>query len=133
MPIKRSQSAPIGNGQLLTKVIETPNAHLPRSKSYLVQHSAPLNDREDPFSLAGFFPGSSEERWKWLRRDEGSERASVSSFSVGEEDSALGDMDDELAREAIQDEDKLGVLSLSPSTYFQKCILLMLQFQTGCS
>lgn len=129
MPIKRSQSAP--NGQpiaalaALTKV-DAPAAgdlkvHLSRSKSYLTQHSAldsPLNDREDPFSLGGFFPGSSrtahqeEEQWKWLQRDEDSERASVSSFSVDEEDSVLGELDDELAREAIKVEDKLGVLSL---------------------
>ena len=91
--------------------------HLPRSKSYLTQYiTTPLNHKEDPFSLASFFPGSShqdEDQWKWLQRDEGSEEASVSSFSP-DEDSVIGQLDDELAREAIQGEDKLGVLSLSP-------------------
>ena len=126
LPIKRSRSAPTGDGRPtivgLTNInIIEDNAaalkHLPRSKSYLAHYTttldSPLNHKEDPFNLAGFFPGSShqdEEQWKWLQRDEGSEEASVSSFSP-DEDSVIGQLDDELA---IQGEDKLGVLSLSP-------------------
>lgn len=137
MPIKRSQSAPhpihalaLTNKPARASTSKEPQAILPRSKSYLVEHSAtdspistPWVEREDPFSLGGFFPASSRaapeegDQWKWLRRDDDDEaqdeKASTSSFSVDEDDSVLGELEDELAGEAIKTEDKFGVLSLS--------------------
>lgn len=135
MPIKRSQSAP----QPVVAVFHATKANvtdkatqvaLQRSKSYLVSPSVtnspiatPWVEREDPFSLSGFFPTSratpEDEQWKWLRReevaqDEGfqDDQVSVSSFSADDEDSILGELKDELASETIESEDKLGVLSL---------------------
>lgn len=135
MPIKRSQSAPqpieaiFTSTKIRASTSKAPNADLPRSKSYLVDHSVshsplatPWVEREDPFSLGGFFPASNRsaaaegEQWKWLHRDEDEsgrdEGQSVASFSVDEDDSVLGELEDELAGEAIKVEDKLGVLSL---------------------
>jgi hypothetical protein len=129
MPIKRSQSAP----QQIQTLFTTTNAraNLSRSKSYLVQPSptssplaTPWVEREDPFSLGGFFPASpriapeEEEQWKWLRKEEDEEDAaradkeSNSSFSVHGNDFMTGQLEDELAEETIKSEDKFGLLSL---------------------
>jgi len=127
MPIKRSQSAPQPVAAVFCPTKADVNdtgarAALARSKSYLVQPSAansPLVEREDPFSLSGFFPAShrtapEDEQWKWLRTEEEAEddKVSVSSFSVDDDDSVLGELEDKLAGETIKGEDKLGVLSL---------------------
>jgi hypothetical protein len=137
MPIKRSQSAP----QPIESLFITPNPRaatfrgpqtsLPRSKSYLVDQSAtnsplstPWIEREDPFSLGGFFPASpraapeEEEQWKWLRKEEdedasNDDKESVSSFFVDDSDSATEQLENESAEETIKSEDKFGVLSLS--------------------
>jgi hypothetical protein len=130
MPIKRSQSAPqpVEAVFSVTKVNTNDTAtraDLRRTQSYLAQPSAtntplippsPWVEREDPFSLAGFFPAShratpEDEQWKWLRREE-DDKVSVSSFSVDDEDSVLGELEEELADKTIKGEDKLGVLSL---------------------
>ena len=123
MPIKRSQSAP----QPIETLFTTPKARagastcLPRSKSYLVERSVspPWVEREDPFSLGGFFPAShgaarEEEQWKWLRKeeDEDTSRDGKESVFVDNNDSVIGQLDDKLAEETIKNEDKFGVLSL---------------------
>jgi hypothetical protein len=140
MPIKRSQSAPQPIKTLFTTpnpraaTFRGPQTSLPRSKSYLVDHSAtnsplstPWVEREDPFSLGGFFPAShraapeEEEQWKWLRIEEDEDasrddKESVSSFSVDDRNSAIEQLEDESAEETIKSEDKFGLLSLSMFT-----------------
>lgn len=135
MPIKRAKSAPQPVEAIFTltkaninHAVTATRVDLRRTKSHLVQPLAtntslippnsPWVEREDPFSLAGFFPAShravpEDEQWKWLRKEEEEDKASVSSFSVDDEDSVLGELEDELAGETIKGEDKLGVLSLS--------------------
>jgi hypothetical protein len=138
MLIQRSQSAPqpIQSSSAATKVkAATSNeslAKLSRSNSYLVRPSVtssplatPWIEREDPFSLGGFFPASNravpeeEEQWKWLRKEEddsvGDDKESSSSFSVDDSDSVIGEFEDELA-ETIRSEDKFGLLSLGSFT-----------------
>ncbi|KIJ68562.1 hypothetical protein HYDPIDRAFT_81673 [Hydnomerulius pinastri MD-312] len=106
----------------------------------LLKNVSPLgtpHEREDPFSLAGFFPPSSRfappfsegERWEWLRHDEDryvsprDELRSVYSFTEDEADGSLpptpgpgvffARLDEDVAEEAIKGEDKMGVLSLN--------------------
>lgn len=132
MSMKRAQSAPqsIENLFALTKAragtSHWPQSSLPRSKSYLVDLHAtssqlviPWSEREDPFSLGGFFPASHRavsEEWKWLRKEDDedvarTDKESSSSFSVDDSDSAL-------AEETIKGEDKFGVLSLGKALPF---------------
>lgn len=134
MPIQRTQSAPQPVEAVFSLTEANVNrsgtrADLRRTKSHLVQPSAnntpltpvsPWVEREDPFSLASFFPTShraapEDEQWKWLRREDDSgardDRVSVFSFSVDDEDSVLGELENEMAGETIKGEDKLGVLS----------------------
>ena len=135
MLIQRSQSAPqpIQSSLAATKVkSDNSPAKLSRSKSYLVRSSVtssplatPWIEREDPFSLCGFFPAShhaaqEEEQWKWLRKEEDDsvrdDKESNSSLSVNDSDSVIGEFEDELADETIRSEDKFGLLSLGSST-----------------
>jgi len=135
MSIKRSQSAPqpiqalFSPANARASTLKRPQTNLLRSKSYLVQPPAtssplatPWVEREDPFSLGGFFPTSpraapEEEQWKWLRKEEDekdaarADKESNSSFSVDDNDSVTGQLEDELA-ETIKSEDKFGLLSL---------------------
>ncbi|KAH9837043.1 uncharacterized protein C8Q71DRAFT_756605 [Rhodofomes roseus] len=112
--------------------------HLPRSKSVLAHHDltspivrSPSGEREDPFSLFNFFPsslglGERDDGWKWLQDDairaERSPTRSGYSTPFAEEDEWLpttppdGELyaqplDEELAEEAIQREDKFGILT----------------------
>lgn len=138
MPIKRSQSAPQPIEALFsitkTKVFASSSKDtelaLPRSKSYLVENTAtnspissPRTEREDPFSLGGFFPArvarDDEEQWKWLQNEEDAnlDRQMRSPLHIEEEESVLGELEDRLAEETIKHEDKFGVLSLSEFFY----------------
>lgn len=135
MPIQRSQSAPQpiealfnvtpaklsaaqGKGLALSRV------KLLRSKSYVVDRSSsssplasPWVERDDPFSLGGFFStriALGEEQWGWLHGEKENEPGQ-SPFHVEER---LERLEDEQAEKAIKDEDKFGLLSLG------KCNLL---------
>ncbi|KIK07412.1 hypothetical protein K443DRAFT_673334 [Laccaria amethystina LaAM-08-1] len=115
MSLQRSKSAP----HIVGSPVKT--IHLPRSTSHQqLQNSAsntrgytPRTEREDPFSLAGFFPAAlveEEEEWRWLHAEEGesSEGDQVRTPSSG----IFGQAEDRNTREAIEGEDKLGVLAL---------------------
>lgn len=146
MSIQRSKSAPQSVAGLST-------FNLPRSFSHehlqknagqastsaatpAVSPSISRVDREDPFSLTGFFPPlrfrtEHQEEWNWLRADREGDiqqddaQSTYSFSSAGGEgivDSPLtgspaavmfGQVEDDIARETIRCEDKLGVLSLS--------------------
>jgi len=143
MPIKRSQSAPQPIETLFPPSIGTskqPQTNILRSKSYLVQPSVavspivtPRFEREDPFSLGGFFPASprvapeEEEQWKWLHKEMDEEdaaradRGTDSSFTIDDDDdddSVIGQLEDRLAEETIKSEDKFGLLSLGNDLSF---------------
>jgi len=127
-PIKRSQSAPQPVDVLFSPIKPSPGTskqtNFFRSKSYLVETSSslvtPWVEREDPFSLGGFFPASrrvapeEEDQWKWLHKVDDEDRADMvsnSSFSVDNDD--IGQLEDKLAEETIKGEDKFGLLSLN--------------------
>ena len=154
MSVPRSHSVP----QIATfQTTKTPTAssssgvaerhvrpQLPRHRSavgiaghshHLVSVYTPRVEREDPFSLSGFFPTSlaarehpdSEQEWDWLRAatdedgaEEEEEYRSGRVSPISESDSEWNvptpcspDMEDVLAGDAIKREDKLGILALS--------------------
>jgi len=141
MSLKRSKSAPQPIATLIT--FNLPRSH---SQQYLQQNAQRKGlrglavsptfsraDREDPFSLSGFFPSSfggleEEEEWNWLREEDEEEgyRRSIEPLGIAEDAASVsslpgtptvmfGHVEDELTREAIKGEDKLGVLSLGMS------------------
>ncbi|RDX50435.1 hypothetical protein OH76DRAFT_447481 [Lentinus brumalis] len=156
MSVPRSQSVPhIASFQ--TTKISTPSSsteaaerhvrpQLPRHRSalgiagdthHLVPVYTPRVEREDPFSLSGFFPArlaarehpETEQEWDWLRaatdEEEGLERHRSGLVSpISESDSEWNiptpcspDMEDALAGDAIKREDKLGILTLSDTLF----------------
>lgn len=112
-----------------------PRAHLPRSKSVLGHREltsppvvrSPSGEREDPFNLSNFFPshlglGERSDEWRWLQdeanRAERSPTRSGYTSPFAEEDEwmpptppDMEQLNGELAEEAIQREDKLGILT----------------------
>ncbi|OJA16220.1 hypothetical protein AZE42_00106 [Rhizopogon vesiculosus] len=102
---------------------------------------ATLRDREDPFSLGGFFPSyivSPEregERWEWLRQEQGSlvpprdELHTIYSLSEGGADGSLpatpgpivfARAAENVIEETIKGEDKMGVLSVINTIFLTK-------------
>ena len=67
----------------------------------------PRDEREDAFNLSGFFPTA--ESSKWAREEEVDEQSSDEEA----EDTFSTHVSDEVAQSSINQEDKLGVLSLS--------------------
>lgn len=104
-----------------TRAKSTADGFIPRLDQTSVSHhafagtAAYLQDRKDPFSLAGFFPvsylSSPGEHWEWLRQEQ------TFSFVEGVDESlpcTSGPV--VFARDKIEDiikgEDKMGVLSI---------------------
>jgi len=119
MALQRSRSAPHGVPALLP----IPRS-LPRASSFQTIQNAvktvktvrlgerTVVEREDPFSLSGFFPSSlGEENWSWLRGEEKVEKKIWTAEEAGMGGVLFGESDT-LTQEAIKGEDKLGVLSL---------------------
>ncbi|OJT10085.1 hypothetical protein TRAPUB_13441 [Trametes pubescens] len=154
MSIPRSQSVPhVGALKITTTDLPGPGprtrTHLPRHRSAVAVSGSiqpplsslysPRSEREDPFSLGGFFPAPLgtfenspvEHEWDWLHAADDaaagthrSPRASARSglvSPISEDDewevrtpgSAFADAGDALARDAILREDKMGILALS--------------------
>ncbi|GLB36044.1 hypothetical protein LshimejAT787_0303320 [Lyophyllum shimeji] len=118
MALQRSKSAPQGIPALLPMPRSVPRASSFQTIQNAVKtvKTVPLAERtdmerEDPFSLLGFFPSSlGEEKWGWIRGEEKVEKAWTA--EEGESGSVLFGESDKLTQEAIKGEDKLGVLSL---------------------
>ncbi|KAH9846812.1 hypothetical protein C2E23DRAFT_851095 [Lenzites betulinus] len=148
--IPRSQSVPHVGTLKITTDLPGPRtrAKLPRHRSATVVASthntqplaslySPRSEREDPFSLGGFFPtalgtfehSAAEQEWDWLHAADdaaagthlrGAARSGLVS-PISEDDewevatpcSAFADAGDARARDAILREDKLGILALS--------------------
>ncbi|KAI0778476.1 hypothetical protein BD413DRAFT_465769 [Trametes elegans] len=146
--LPRSQSVPhVGSLRITTDLPRSPTQgsrpKLPRHRSAvavsgtqpLASLYTPRSEREDPFSLGGFFPSNLgafdsspvEHEWDWLHSpDDDAPRAVRSPLRSGlvspisEDDeweiptpcSALAETGDTLARDAIKREDKLGILAL---------------------
>jgi len=75
---------------------------------------SPSVEREDPFSLGGFFPSSKNsesEEWTWLREKSKAEDKE----SIVVDDSV--NLSDEELQAMIEREDKMGVLALSLGKY----------------
>lgn len=119
MSIQRSKSAP----HIVASPVKT--VHLPRSTSHQqLQNNAsststrgytPRTEREDPFSLAGFFPTAlveEEEEWRWLHAEEGQSSEGDGGGDRTPSSGIFGQAEDRNTREAIEGEDKLGVLAL---------------------
>lgn len=117
MSLQRSKSA----SYIVASSVKT--VHLPRSTSHQqLQNSAsitrgytPRTEREDPFSLAGFFPAAlveEEEEWRWLHAEEGELSEGDGSVDRTPSSGIFGQAEDRNTREAIEGEDKLGVLAL---------------------
>jgi hypothetical protein len=126
MPINRSQSAPQTLESIKDYTSKDHQTNL-RLKSYFVENlvtSSPLTtswvEKEDPFSLASFFPASyravPEEEWKWLRKDEDEDTARDDKESLAVEE-MITQLEDELTEETIKSEDKFGLLSLGMFDY----------------
>lgn len=160
MPIPRSQSTPHVAGTqpflshaltLNTGRIDRPKFTRHRSALALSESTSaaassgrhtPLAERDDPFSLTGFFsPGlsvtdESSSTWDWLRDDTHAEThsrfmASGCVSPISEEDADLlaskslspifDKLRDQLAGETIREEDKLGILSLREYSHAFVC------------
>ncbi|RPD64862.1 hypothetical protein L227DRAFT_270845 [Lentinus tigrinus ALCF2SS1-6] len=160
MSVPRSQSVPHFASFQITKISTASSStgvaerharpQLPRHRSAvgIAGHShhpvsvyTPRVEREDPFSLSGFFPASlaareysdSEQGWDWLRaatEDEADAEELQTYYRSGpvspisESDSEWNiptpcspDMEDALAGDAIKREDKLGILALSDTLF----------------
>jgi hypothetical protein len=124
MYLQRSKTAP----QTLTALV---TAELQRSasqsqitlKSSRVSHlnyvSSPItprtDDREDPFSLQGFYPsyGHTEESdWAWLKDETEIARTGLLPNATVDVDQ----INDQIAGKLIEEEDKMGILSLGKGT-----------------
>lgn len=114
-----------------------PRSHqssLPTSSQYRFSASltaasplATTRDREDPFSLAGFFPAytasprGSGERWEWLLQEQGRDEPHTI-YSLSEDDDGplpatpgpvvFARAAENVIEETIKGEDKMGVLSI---------------------
>ncbi|KAG1757685.1 hypothetical protein EDB19DRAFT_57259 [Suillus lakei] len=98
-------------------------------------------DREDPFSLTGFFPASylssparEEEHWEWLRQEQpeqpaGDELQSIYSLTEDDVDGSLprtpgpvvfARAAEDVIEETIKGEDKMGVLSVLNTIFLTK-------------
>ncbi|KAF9462131.1 hypothetical protein BDZ94DRAFT_1262011 [Collybia nuda] len=123
MSLQRSKSAPHPISGL-TSLPRTASFHYKQAKT---GHATPLHtpriEKEDPFSLSGFFPRiyGNEDEWRWLRDEQqwvGSEKVAGPTEEEEEEEEEkyrviFGQAESEnTTREMIKDEDKLGVLSL---------------------
>ncbi|KAI0361303.1 hypothetical protein OH77DRAFT_1516283 [Trametes cingulata] len=149
MSIPRSQSVPHVSSLRITTDVprasqrDSARPKLPRHRSAvavagssqpLASLYTPRSEREDPFSLGGFFPANlgafenspEEHEWDWLHASD--DRAVLRSPArsglvspISEDDewdiptpcSAFADAGDALTRDAIKREDKLGILALS--------------------
>ncbi|KAI8980718.1 hypothetical protein BD414DRAFT_493074 [Trametes punicea] len=154
MSIPRSQSLPHVSSLKITTTGLSPSSpassrrpKLPRHRSAIVVSSSPQSlytprtERDDPFSLGGFFPANlgafeylpTDQQWDWLHPDAAA--ADEDDYYLGglspirsglvspisEDDewdiptpcSALADEHDALAQDAIRREDKLGILTLA--------------------
>lgn len=72
---------------------------------------SPRSEREDPFSLSGFFPSSmssENEEWSWLRDED---KPDEDDGTLIEDEAAVRMLDGDL-KEMIKKEDKMGILSL---------------------
>lgn len=130
MPIQRSKSAP-------QSIAGVSTVHVARSYSHENVHHKPVQvapfrpgssralalpssrvHKGDPFNLGNFFPTSrvfeEEEDWNWLRSDHSTHAESMAVVRTPAP-MMFGLVGDKLATEAIKNEDKLGVLSLSRS------------------
>ena len=110
------------------------------SSKNLTSIYSPRVEKEDPFSLSGFFPANlvalehsaAEQEWDWLRAssdEEGEYRPDlVSPVSESEDEWNLPtpcsqDAADAFTREAIKREDKLGILALSSGMSFRLTVV----------
>lgn len=131
MSIQRSQSVPhsiahaqsslprsMSHQQLPRNTYKTP---IRRATSLRASPMAsPRTEREDPFSLAGFFPTSlstESEDWRWIREEEeehleGEEEESHESSHDERSGSVMSRQGNEELTRAIRDHDKMGVLSM---------------------
>ncbi|KAI0375298.1 hypothetical protein BV20DRAFT_960404 [Pilatotrama ljubarskyi] len=149
MSIPRSQSVPHVSSLRITTDMprasqrDSARPKLPRHRSAVAVSGStqplaslytPRSEREDPFSLGGFFPANlgafesspAEQEWDWLHAEDDRAAALRSPARSGlvspisEDDewdiptpcSAFADAGDALARDAIKREDKLGILAL---------------------
>ena len=127
MSITRSKSAPfpISSLQKSSSGQAPRSAHyIPRSKS-LLSTSPPgtiysRTEQRDPFCLSSFYSAAilegvskSEDEWDWVPQA-GDEEHTISEKEISRRsDGMFSASNDELMRETIKAEDKLGVLSLS--------------------
>jgi len=83
----------------------------------MLSPSLARSDREDPFSLTGFFPpsrlGGSEEEWSWIRKAQDEEEGMYYSNTNWEEPKTPKDDTYETDAATIRKEDKIGVLSIN--------------------
>lgn len=122
MSLQRSKSAPHPISGLATSLPRVASFHHKQAKTghVVTQLPTPRIEREDPFSLSGFFPTTlgEEDEWGWLR-DEGSDKEEWGGLH-GEELEEGGVIfghteSGNVTQDAIKDEDKLGILSLGRS------------------
>ncbi|KAF5384793.1 hypothetical protein D9615_001425 [Tricholomella constricta] len=122
MALQRSKSAPHGVPALVpapTRLQRASSFHTIQQavKPVKAAHMAAIPERaaaerEDPFSLSGFFPSSlREDKWGWLRDEEKVEKKRWTAEDGGHGGVLFGESD-KLTREVIKGEDKMGVLSL---------------------
>lgn len=136
MALRRSNTAPQSfgghdkKGVVLTRSRTTHSDldYLPSSSSW--RSPARPHERQDAFNLGGFFPSArlggtsgEGEQWEWLRQEEAG-----GALMVDEEDdplpptpggaTAFARLHADVAEEAIEGEDKMGVLSLSKPCSF---------------
>ncbi|KAH9044798.1 hypothetical protein EDB85DRAFT_1854348 [Lactarius pseudohatsudake] len=131
--MQRSQSTPnVGLRPTVVKLHQAPR-RTKTSIDFLVAAppSTIYKERcEDPFGLAGFFPprprSSDQEQSGWWR-DESPEHDSEESKEMTNED---GSAEEQQAETIIEDEDKLGVLSIC-AHFFLSCNPYPLRVVTG--
>ncbi|KIJ40190.1 hypothetical protein M422DRAFT_780839 [Sphaerobolus stellatus SS14] len=77
--------------------------------------TTPWEAREDPFSLAGFFP-QGEKTWEWLNQEERPNQEEDASSFADEELRTIAESEgeyEEFAKQVIDGEDKYGMLAFS--------------------
>jgi hypothetical protein len=75
---------------------------------------SPRTEREDPFSMQGFFPGPSRDEWKWLKEDGYRSEDDRIAVAVAAEDTVVTQLpvtDGDL-KEILKEEDKFGLLGM---------------------